>query len=460
MGSLHRMERIALSFLKNEHLTPARIIIFGFMLLILTGAGLLMLPISTVSGEITSFVDALFTATSATCVTGLVVFDTATYWSGFGQAVILVLIQIGGMGVVTMSIAIVMFAGKKIGLKQRWVMQESISAPQVGGIVRMTGFIFRTTLILEGLGALLLALRFCPQYGLLRGIWYAVFHAVSAFCNAGYDLMGVNGTPFASLTGYVNDPLVNIVITLLIILGGIGFLTWADVKEHGLHLRAYRLQSKLICTWTLVLLVATALYFFFYEFSLPQWDGLSLSERALASWFQSVTPRTAGFNTVDLANLSEPSQLVTILLMLIGGAPGSTAGGFKVTTLAVLLLFTKAVFFRKDTTQCYGRRIPESVLRSAVTIFLLYLCLFLTGGMLICGIEGVSLIEALFEAATAVGTVGLTLGITSTLSVPSQLILIFLMYFGRVGGLTLIYAMTSSESHAVSLMPQERVTVG
>ena len=416
---------------KHDRVTPAQIIILGFLLLIFTGAVLLMLPFSTQEPGGASFGDALFTATSATCVTGLVLHDTALYWSPFGQLVILLLIQVGGMGVVTIAVAIFMFAGKRIGLKQRWVMQESISAPQVGGIVRMTGFILKTAFLIEGVGVLLLALRFCPQFGLGRGLWYAVFHSVSAFCNAGFDLMGVN-SPFSSLTDYVGDPLVSNVIAFLIIIGGVGFLTWNDIREHKLHFRRYRLQSKLILTTTLALILTGLLFFLLYEFEQGQWVDMSLWERINAAFFQSVTPRTAGFNTVDLTGLSQPAQLLII----------------------------RAVFRHKERPQCFGRRIADESIRNASAIFLLYLLLFLTGGILICCIDGVPLMAALFEAASAIGTVGLSLGITPELSGASRLILIFLMYFGRVGGLTMIYAVTAKGAPELSQFPQERVTIG
>ena len=343
---------------RKNHMAPARIILIGFALLILAGALLLTLPISTRDGQGAAFFDALFTATSATCVTGLVVQDTALYWSGFGQAVILMLIQIGGMGVVTAAAAISMLAGRRIGLKERWVMQESISAPQVGGIVRRTRFILAVTLVLEGTGTLLLALRFCPEMGLFRGLWYAVFHAVSSFCNAGFDLMGAAGTPFVSLTGYAGDPLVNFTVMGLIVLGGIGFLTWGDVREHKWHLRAYCLQSKLVLAVTAALILLPALFFLLYELRLPQWQTLTLGEKVQGALFQAVTPRTAGYNTLDLSQLSEPSRLLITLLMLVGGSPGSTAGGFKVTTLAVFVLAARAVFRRvkllgsQDTLFC------------------------------------------------------------------------------------------------------------
>ena len=443
---------------KSGRVSPARIIIFGFLLFILVGTALLMLPFSTREWGGASFFDALFTATSATCVTGLVVHDTATYWSAFGQLVVLLLIQVGGMGVVTMAVAISIFSGKRIGLKQRWVMQESISAPQVGGIVRQTRFIVKTAFMLEGLGAVLLAIRFCPRLGLLQGLWYAVFHAVSAFCNAGFDLMG-REVPYSSLTGYVGDPMVNVTIMLLIVVGGIGFLTWQDVSTHRLHFREYRLQSKLILVTTAALLLFGFGFFLLYEFALPQWAGMTLGERLLASLFQSVTPRTAGFNTVDMAQLSEPGKLLTILLMLTGGSPGSTAGGFKTTTFAVLALSAMAVFRRQHSAQCFGRRVQEGVLQSACAIFWLYMLLFLAGGILICCIDQVPVMDTLFEAASAIGTVGLSLGGTARFSPASRMILIFLMYFGRVGGLTMIYAFTAGRASA-SQFPQEPVTVG
>jgi len=444
---------------KSDRVSPARVIIVGFLLLILLGTALLMLPFSTRQWGGASFFDALFTATSATCVTGLVVRDTASYWSGFGQLVILLLIQVGGMGVVTMAVAIFIFSGKRIGLKQRWVMQESISAPQVGGIVRMTGFILKTAFAMEGLGAVILATRFCPRFGPWRGLWYSVFHSISAFCNAGFDLMG-REAPFSSMTGYVGDPVINIAVAALIVVGGVGFLTWQDISAHRLRFKEYRLQSKIILVTTAALLLFGFLFFLLYEFQLPQWGGLSLGEKILAALFQSVTPRTAGFNTVDLARMSEPSQLLTILLMLTGGSPGSTAGGFKTTTFAVLLLSAVAVFLRRRSAQCFGRRIQEPALQSACAIFLLYILFFLTGGILICCIDQVPLMDALFEAASAIGTVGLSLGGTARFSVLSRLVLIFLMYFGRVGGLTLIYAVTAGNSVSASQFPQEPVTVG
>lgn len=446
-------------FWKSDRVSPARVIIGGVLLLILFGTALLMLPCSTREPGGASFFDALFTAVSATCVTGLVVHDTASYWSGFGQLVILFLIQVGGMGVVTIAVAIFILSGKRIGLKQRWVMQESISAPQVGGIVRQTRFILKTAFTMEGAGAALLALRFCPRFGLRKGLWYAVFHAVSAFCNAGFDLMGEKA-PFSSLTDYTGDPVVNGVVMLLIIVGGLGFLTWQDIAAHRRRFKEYRLQSKLILVTTAALLLSGSFFFLLYEFQLPQWKSLTFSEKVLAACFSSVTPRTAGFNTVDLARMSEPGQFLTLLLMLTGGSPGSTAGGFKTTTFAVMLLSAIAVFRRRRSAQCFGRRLQESALQNACAIFLLYLLLFLAGGILICCADGVPLMDALFEAASAIGTVGLSLGGTTRFSSFSRLVLIFLMYFGRVGGLTMIYAVTAANGASAPQFPQEPVTVG
>ena len=444
--------------LKNKRITPSQIIILGFLALILAGTVLLMLPFATQDGHGAPLLDALFTATSATCVTGLVVQDTASYWSAFGQGVILVLIQIGGLGVVTMGITIAMVTGRRIGLKQRWVMQESISAPQMGGILRQTRFILRAVLGIELTGAVLLLGPFIRQFGPLRGVWYAVFHSISAFCNAGFDLMGIR-EPFSSLTTLGGSVPVALTLSALIIVGGLGFFTWRDLYDNRLRWKRYTLQTKLVLVTTAVLLLG-GFVFFLYEFSQPQWRHLSAGRRVLEAWFQSVTTRTAGFNMADLTAMDPAAQLVTILLMLVGGSPGSTAGGFKTTTLAVLVLGTRAVFRHRSSAQCFGRRISDETLRNASALLTLYVGLFLGGGLLICCIDGVPLMGALFESASAVGTVGLSLGLTPGLSTVSHLILIFLMVFGRVGGLTMIYAVTSGAAPERSQWPQERVSVG
>lgn len=439
---------------KRRGLSSFQIIVLGFAGVILLGALLLTLPVSSAAGTFTPFIDALFTATTSVCVTGLVVYDTATYWSGFGHTVILLLIQIGGMGVITVAAAFAMFSGRRIGLFQRSTMQEAVAAPKMSGIVRLTGFIIRTTLIIELLGAAVMAPVFCRDFGLWRGLWMALFHSVSAFCNAGIDLMGVR-EPFSSLTSYAADPVINIAIMLLIVVGGIGFLTWDDIRTNRLHVRRYRMQSKVILATTALLILLPAAYFFFLEFS-----DLPAGERVLASFFQSVTPRTAGFNTVDLAAMSEPGQALTIVLMLIGGSPGSTAGGMKTTTVAVLLACAVAVFRRRPNPQFAGRSVALEVVANAATILLMYVCLCIGGAMVISVAEGLPMLACMYESASAVGTVGLTLGITPSLGTLSKSVLIALMFFGRVGGLTLIYAALSGRSVQPGKLPFERITVG
>ena len=439
---------------RHRHITSFQVISLGFLSVILLGSLLLMLPIATKSGQCTSFLDALFTATSAVCVTGLVINDTATYWSLFGQGVILLLIQIGGMGIITIAIAIAVVSGRKIGLMQRSTMQEAISAPTVGGIVRRTQFIIRTTILIEIIGAVLLAPVFCRDFGFWKGIWYSLFHSISAFCNAGFDLIGIR-TPFSSLTSYSVQPIVNLVIMMLIIAGGIGFLTWEDIKNHKWHFKKYRMQSKVIFMVTGILIFLPALCFFYFEFS-----NVPLKERVWVSLFQSVTPRTAGFNTMDLSVMTGASKAMMILLMLIGGSPSSTAGGMKTTTFALLLLNVLATFQSCDDVTAFGRRIDVGVIKNVATIAMMYFILFFAGGMTISVYEGLPLSSCLFEAASAVGTVGLTLGITPKLHILSQIILIILMYLGRVGGLTLIYAVFSGKNNNNARMPMEKITVG
>lgn len=444
---------------RRQHISSSQIIILGFLAVILLGSFLLMLPCATRESGGTDFLDALFTSVSATCVTGLVVYDTATHWSIFGQIVILLLIQIGGMGVITVAVAITAISGKKIGLMQRSTMQEAISAQNVGGIVRLTGFIIKITVLVELIGALLMMPVFCREFGSWKGCWYAVFHSVSAFCNAGFDLMGVK-SPCSSLTDYSSNPLINVVIMALIIIGGIGFLTWEDIKHHGVHIRKYRMQSKVILFTTVILLVFPICFYYFYEFSMPNWGNMTAKEKIWSSLFQAVAPRTAGFNSVDLSLVSEPGQLMTIVLMLIGGAPGSTAGGMKMTTIAVLFLAMFSTFRRKEDVNCFGRRITENVIKNAAAILLMYLSLFLIGAFVISCVEGLPLQTCLFETASAIGTVGLSLGITSQVGTLSHIILMVLMFLGRVGGLTLIFAMGSGPRANVSKLPQEKITVG
>ncbi len=445
--------------LKKKNISPAQVVALDFLGLILLGTVLLSLPISSAEGRFTGLLDAGFTAVSATCVTGLVVFNTATYWSMFGKTVILVLIQIGGLGVVTLGVTAAMLSGKKIGIKQRFTMQESISAPQMGGIVRMTGFILKSVALFEAVGAVLLSVRFVPIFGVWTGIWYAIFHSISAFCNAGFDLMGTS-SPFCSLTGFANDVVVNLAVILLITIGGIGFTVWDDIKRNGFRARRWRLQTKLVLTVSAALVVVPAVLFYIHGFRDASFASLSVPERVMASAFQSVTMRTAGFNTVDLAAMGEVEQLMMIFLMLVGGSPGGTAGGFKTTSLVIFALCVSATVHGKDDLEAFGRRVPRSITRAAIALVTAYLALFLTGGCVIALSEDVTLMQALFEAASAVGTVGLTLGITPSLGALSKTTLMLLMYFGRLGGLTVMYALSARRAPSPSQYPEENVTIG
>ena len=438
----------------RRHMNSAQIIILGFAALILCGALLLMLPIASQSRTVTPFHETLLTATSASCVTGLVVRSTGAHWSLFGQIVILFLIQIGGLGVVTVALCFVRLSGRKISLFQRSAMQDSISAPQVGGIVRMTSLILRGTLFTEGAGMLLLLPSFCRRFG-AKGIWYALFHSISAFCNAGFDLLGTAADPFPSVTAFRTDPLVCITLALLILIGGIGFLTWEDIATHRHRIGRYRLQSKIILTVSAVLIAFPTLFFFFFEFT----DG-TVGQRLLDAFFQTVTPRTAGVNTVDLAALQGASRAILGVLMLIGGASGSTAGGMKMNTVGVLFANVGAIFRRRNEVEAFGRRIDPATVRQAAVIVTMYLTLFIGGGVAISAIEGLPIGSCLYESASAVATVGLTLGITPSLGVASQLILTVQMYLGRVGGLTLIYAALANPDTTPSRLPQEKVSVG
>ena len=435
---------------RKKRLSSFKLIVLGFAAVIFVGALLLMLPVSSVSGTQTPFHEALFTSVSAVCVTGLVVQDTGSYWSSFGQTVILLLIQTGGLGVITVAVSFAILSGRKISLMQRSTMQD---APKIGGIVRLTKFSVQGTLFIELLGMTAMLPVFFRDYG-IKGIWMAAFHSVSAFCNAGFDLLGTSSQPFVSLSRYIANPLINLVIMLLIIIGGIGFLTWDDICTHKWHIRRYRVQSKVILWTSALLIIIPAVFFFVVDFT-----GSSTGTRLLASTFQSVTTRTAGFNTADLTAMTPTSKSVMIMLMLIGGSPGSTAGGMKTTTFAVLILNMVATFRQKEDIEIFGRRLDSHAIKNAATIVALYIIFFFIGGIAISSIEHLPLLDCLFEMASAVGTVGLTLGITPTLGIPSQLILILLTFFGRAGGLTLIYAAISVKQNGVKL-PLEKITAG
>ncbi len=432
-----------------------QIIILAFACVILLGGILLMLPVSSAAGLWTPFSEALFTSTSAVCVTGLVVHDTMTYWSIFGKTVILLLIQTGGMGVVTLSAMVLSVTGHKLGLVQRTLIQDSIGSEHMGGLVRMVRFIVKVMLTVEGIGACFLATVFIPLYGPLKGAAFSVFHSVSAFCNAGFDLMGEQGE-YSSLTGFAANPVVTLTISLLIILGGIGFFTWKDFIDHGLKFRRYRMQTKAILVMTAALLLLPAIYLFMAEYG-----NLPLGERLLAAIFQAVTPRTAGFNTTDLTQMSGTGQAVTVILMLIGGAPGSTAGGMKVTTIFVILATCASVFGGEEECSGFGRSIDNKVISQSMALMTIYMTLFLVSGAVICSLEQQPLHICLFESASAIGTVGLTLGITPTLGLISKIILIALMFLGRTGGLTIAWALFKIQGPSVNRKyPKGNIAVG
>lgn len=434
--------------------SSARIILFGFIIMIFLGASILSLPVSSRSGEFTPFIDALFTATSASCVTGLIVYDTATHWSLFGKIIIIAMIQCGGLGVVTMITVFTQVAGKKIGLRDRATLQSALSAPQIGGIVKLTSFIFKGTIIIEMIGALLMFPSFMKDFGVTKGIYYSIFHSISAFCNAGFDLMG-DVSKFSSLTKYQSDVMINISIMLLILIGGLGFLIWKDMINYKFDMKRYSTQTKMVLVMSVVLVIFPSVLFFFTEFS-----SLEIKTRILSSVFQAVTPRTAGFNTIDYTKFSDNGIAMTIILMLIGGGSGSTAGGIKMSTVFILVATMCSVLKQDKEVAVFKKRIEPDIIKNAVAVFALDIFLFIVGSMIISGIEGFSLKETMFECASAVATVGLTLGITPHLGTISKILLICMMYIGRVGGITLIFAAVTPKNNGNARYPKEQVAVG
>ncbi len=440
---------------KKAGITSFRIILAAFAIAIVIGTFFLMLPWAVKEGNHVTVEDALFTSVSAVCVTGLSIYDTASCWSCFGQIVIMALIQLGGIGVITAAASMMMLSGKKITLLQRTVMTEAVSAHKVGGIVKMTGFVVKIVFAAELAGAAIMSPVFCSRYG-QEGLWMAMFHSVSAFCNGGFDIMGEQEGAFSSLYAFRDDVLVNIVLMALIITGGIGFLTWEDVRINKFHFKKYRLQTKVIILTTSVLIFFPALYFFSFQFEEEDIRG-----RLFASLFQSVTARTAGFSTVDISAMSETSLFIIMFLMFVGGSPGSTAGGIKTTTLAVLIGTTAAVLRRKDNTHFQGRKVEQVAVRNAIAVFMLYMSVSSIAGVIICSLERLPLSYCIFESVSALTTTGLSVGITPGLCTVSKIILTVLMFTGRVGGLTLIYAvLPGNPRDKSSNLPHEKITVG
>lgn len=442
---------------KNK-MSRIQIISLGFIIIILTGVLLLKLPFATKSGEPADWMTAIFTATSATCVTGLVVVDTFTYWSRFGQAVILCLIQVGGLGFMSIGIFLLVFFKKRIGLRERGLMQESVSALQISGMVRIVKMIIAGTLLFEGIGAVLLSIRFIPMLGIKEGIFYSVFHAISAFCNGGFDLMGKYGQ-YSSLVMFYDDWLVNIVIMSLITIGSLGFLVWQDIRDKKLNFKKYRLHTKIVLVMTFAVLVVSSILFMIFE-----WDntmaGMTVSQRIWSSMFSSVTARTAGFNSVDTGLLTDSSKLLTIFLMFMGGSPGSTAGGIKTTTVVVVFLYLWSNIRNDTGCNIFGRRLDDEVIKRASLVFYINLFLALGAGLVISAIQQLDFLDILFEVISAIGTVGMTTGITRSLNMVSRGILVLLMYCGRVGSMTFAMSFIEKRKNAPVKLPVEKITVG
>lgn len=439
---------------RRVQLNAVQTLALGFAALILLGGVLLALPVSSRDGRSLPFLDALFTAASASCVTGLVLYDTCTQFTLFGQAVILLLIQVGGMGFMTVSILVAVLLHRRIGLRQRSILMDSVGALQMGGIVRLTRRAIRVTLTCEGAGAALLALWFCPRYGLGRGLWMSLFHAVSSFCNAGFDLLGT-GT---SLTSIAGEPLPNIVLMALVICGGLGFLVWDDLLIHGRHVRRWRLHSKIVVFSTTLLFVGGAMAFYFIERDYA-FAGAGPGKRALMAAFQSVTCRTAGFNTAPLTALSQSGTLLTMSLMFIGAGSGSTGGGAKVNTIAVLFLSAAAQIRRKEDVNVFRRRLDTATIQRAYSSVSVFFMACLAGTMVMC-LQGISLDSALFEAISAVGTVGLTRGVTPYLPELSKLTVLLMMFAGRVGSMSVAMAVTRDKPQPKLRNIPEKILIG
>lgn len=434
-------------------LSPSQTIVAGFALIILAGAILLSLPAASADGNPTPFLTALFTATSATCVTGLVVVDTADHYSLFGQLVIMFLIQVGGLGYMTVATLMAIAIGRRIGLRERLVLQEAHNLYSVGGIVRFTRNVILMTMAIEGAGAILLAARWVPEFGWGRGVYYGIFHSISAFNNAGFDLMG----QFRSLTGSAGDLTINAVIMALIVVGGLGFTVLTDLATP----RRISLHAKIVLTTTAALIVLGAALVLLLEFSNQATLGpLAAGRRVLAALFQSVTPRTGGFTTVTIGELRDPTLMLIITLMFIGASPGGTGGGIKTTTFVAPLAVILSMLRGRPDPELFHRRLPPVVVYKAVTIALVAVAFVVTMGTLLSFIERMPFIQALFEVVSAFGTVGLSTGITPSLSAAGRILVMLTIFTGRVGLLTAAFALTRRQQPANIRYPEERIYVG
>ena len=450
-------------FSKIHSMEPARVMVIGFGILILFGAIILNLPISTQKGESIGFLNALFTSTSAVCVTGLVVVDTGTYWSEFGQFVIITLIQTGGLGFMTIATMFSLLAKKRINLRERLLIQESLNQKDLSGLVKLTRYIIMMTFAIEGIGALLLSMVYIPRFGLGKGIWYSIFHSISAFCNAGFDLMGPVSGQYSSLTYFVDSTLINVVICGLIILGGIGFPVLLDVINNKKYSKL-NVHSKIVINTTGILILIGFLFIFIAEFNNKDTLGtLNIKEKFLSSLFQSVTLRTAGYNTIDLTLLSESTLFLMLILMLIGASPASTGGGLKTTTIATLFLTVKSFIIGKEDIEVYQRRISDATVKKSLGIFFIGVFISLFGTLMLTIVNpGFTLLESSFEVISAYATVGLSIGGTPSLTYLGKIIIIILMFLGRVGSLTIFIALLSKNSRVKSKIryPEGKIIVG
>lgn len=429
-----------------------------YLFLILIGSILLSLPAATKTHSATPYIDALFTATSATCVTGLVVYDTFLYWSVFGQIVILFLIQIGGIGFMTIMTLFIIFIKRQLSLHDKCLFIQSAGAYEIGSTKKIIRQMVIGTFIVEFIGAVLLSIAFIKDMGVGQGIYYGIFHSISAFCNAGFDLMGRFGA-FSSLTPYATNPLVNLTVITLIIIGGMGFLVWNDLIRNRFRWSGYSLHTKVALFATVILIVGGTAFLLAAEYN-TAFAGLNFGEKLQAALFHSVTPRTAGFNTIDINTMSDSGRAFTSILMFIGGNPGSTAGGIKTTTAAVIVLSALGSIKRNNGITVFKRRFEDNAIREALAIVLLYVFAILLASFAVAAIQGGSLDSVFFEIISAIGTVGLSTGITPALKVGSKLIIILLMFGGKVGMLTLALSFVNKKFNLPLNRPTEKILIG
>lgn len=440
---------------KKFKLNGVQILALGFLLLILVGATLLSLPISSKNGEYTNFLDAMFTSTSAVCVTGLITLNTSTHWSIFGQTVIMTLIEIGGLGFMSFAVLISLILGKKITLRERLVMQEAMNTYSIQGLVKMVKYVLAFTVSVEFFGALLLSTQFVPEYGASKGAFYSIFHSISAFCNAGFDLFGT------SLVNFSDNSVVILVISTLIIIGGLGFTVLLEIYEFK-GMKKLSLHSKLVLIATGILIFGGAILMLLFEYKNPDTIGaMNIKDKLLNSFFASVSPRTAGFNSVSTSDMTLASKFLTIILMLIGGSPGSTAGGLKTVTCSILVLTVISVIKGREDTEVFGRRFTKEIVYKAFTIVFIGLSLVIGVTMILSYTEvGASFIDLLYESASALGTVGLTLGLTPELSSIGKILIMIMMYLGRVGPLTVMLALTRKKKKSGYKYPEGKILIG